>query len=53
LDRSDYNDWILAGDFNLYRSPDDRNKPGGNPREIQMFNELIIDLDITEIPFSG
>jgi hypothetical protein len=34
LDRTDYNDWIMAGDFNLYRSPEDRNKPGGNVIEM-------------------
>lgn len=53
LDVSDFNDWILAGDFNLYRSAEDRNKPGGNAGEIQMFNELIMDLDLVEILFSG
>lgn len=53
LNSSDFNNWILAGDFNLYRSTDDRNKPGGNLGEIQMFNEFIIDLDLVEIPFSG
>lgn len=53
LDQSDFNGWILAGDFNLYRSSDDRNKSGGNNLDMQMFNELIIDLDVTEIPFSG
>jgi hypothetical protein len=53
MDKSDFNEWILAGDFNLYRSAEDRSKPGGNIGEMQMFNELIIDFDISEIPFSG
>lgn len=26
---SDTTNWILVGDFNLYRRPSDRNKPGG------------------------
>lgn len=53
LDKADINDWLLTGDFNLYRSPEDRNKPGGNLGDMQMFNELIIDLDLSDIPFSG
>lgn len=40
LDKSDFSEWILAGDFNLYRSTEDRNKPGGNFSEMQMFNDL-------------
>jgi hypothetical protein len=31
----------------------DRNKPGGILGEIQMFNNLIIDLDLAKVPFSG
>jgi exonuclease III len=53
LDKTDYNEWIMVGDFNLYRSPEDRNKPDGNSAKMQMFNELIIDLDVLEIPLSG
>lgn len=29
IDIPDSINWIVVGDFNLYRSPDDRNKPGG------------------------
>lgn len=53
LDSSSYDDWILAGDFNLYRSMEDRNKPGGDPNEMQLFNNVISDLDLIDIPFSG
>lgn len=53
LDRSNFSEWILVGDFNLYRSGEDRNKPDGNANDMQMFNELIVDLDLSEIPFSG
>lgn len=53
LDTSTFEDWILAGDFNMYRSIDDRNKPGGDAGEMQMFNSLISDLELVEIPFSG
>lgn len=30
FDTSDFDDWILAGDFNMYRQSDNRNKPGGD-----------------------
>lgn len=53
FDTSEFKDWILAGDFNLYRQPENRNKPGGDLSEINLFNELISDLDLTEIPFTG
>lgn len=53
LDTSLFDNWILGGDFNLYRSPSDRNKPGGDVGEIDMFNSMIADLDLMEIPFSG
>lgn len=53
LDSFDFDDWILAGDFNLFREPSNRNKPGGDLQEMNMFNELISDLDLVEIPFSG
>jgi hypothetical protein len=28
------NDWLIVGDFNLIRSPSDRNKPSGNLNEM-------------------
>lgn len=52
LDTSDFDDWILAGDFNLIREPN-RNKAGGDISEMNLFNELILDLDLVEIPFNG
>jgi hypothetical protein len=53
LDTSSFEDWALGGDFNLFRNPENRNKPGGDIREMCMFNEMITDLDLVEIPFSG
>lgn len=53
LDTSDFDLWIIGGDFNLIRHPENRNKPGRNLGEMNMFNELITDLDLVEIPFSG
>lgn len=52
LDTSDYDNWVLGCDFNLIRSPKNRNKPGGDLSEMNMFNELISDLDLVDLPFS-
>jgi hypothetical protein len=30
FDTSDFDDWIIAGDFNLIRKPKNRNKPCGD-----------------------
>lgn len=46
-------DWIVMGDFNLIRSLEDRNKPGGDISEIMMFNAAISHLGIQEIPLQG
>lgn len=53
LDSSSFDDWLLTCDFNLYRGPDNRNKPGGDHSEMQLLNNTIIDLDLINIPFSG
>lgn len=53
LDTADYDDWLLARDFNLIRGPDNKNKQGGDLSEMNMFNELISDLDLAKTPFSG
>lgn len=53
FDTTSFEDWILGGDFNLIRGPKNRNKPGGDQAEMNMFNELISDLDLVEVPFSG
>jgi hypothetical protein len=52
LDTSSFENWILAGDFNLYRNQENRSKPGGDLGEMQMFNNTINDLDLLEIPFN-
>jgi hypothetical protein len=46
-------DWLIVGDFNLIRSPNDRNKPGGNLNEMLLFNEAISNLGLIEIPMKG
>lgn len=53
FDTSTFHDWLLGGDFNLIRHSDNRNKPGGDISEMFLFNSLIADLDLVEIPFSG
>lgn len=46
-------DWLLLGDFNLMRSPDNRNKPGGDLTEMFLFNEAISALRLVELPLNG
>ena len=45
--------WMLGGDFNLIGSPHDRNRPGGDTNNMLMFNSLIQQLDLVEIPLKG
>jgi len=52
LDTSEFDDWLLSGDFNLIRQPENRNKPGGDLSEMNFFNEIISNLDLLEIPFN-
>jgi exonuclease III len=53
FDTTSFDHWTLGGDFNLIRSPKNRNKQGGDIGEMNLFNEMISDLDLVEIPFSG
>lgn len=46
-------DWIVVGDFNLYRNPDDRNKAGADYNEMLMFNGAISALGLTKLPLKG
>jgi hypothetical protein len=52
LDSFDFEDWIIVGDFNLYRSPKNRNKPRGVLSKMQLFNDMILDLNLLDIPLS-
>jgi hypothetical protein len=38
--------WMLIGDFNFYRSLQDRNREGGNMQDIMVFNEIISNLGL-------
>jgi hypothetical protein len=49
----DHVDWLVVGDFYLYRNPEDRNKPGADSSEMQLFNEAISKLGLMELPLKG
>ena len=44
---------MIMGDFNFYGSLSDRNKSGGNMNDIMIFNEIISNLGLLEIPLKG
>lgn len=50
VDMHEQMDWLLVGDFNLLRSPDDSNKPGGDITEMIQFNEAISNQGLIKIP---
>jgi hypothetical protein len=43
-------DWLVVGDFNLLRKPEDINREGAYLNEIFLFNEAISKLDLIEFP---
>jgi exonuclease III len=45
--------WLIVGDFNLIRSQENRNKPGGNIQEMLAFNDAISNLRLVELPLKG
>jgi hypothetical protein len=45
--------WIFLGDFNMIRSPDNRNKSGGDHLRMMSFNFAISQLGLQEIPLKG
>ena len=45
--------WLVVGDFNLMRKPEDRNRPRVNITEMLLFNEDISSLGLAEIPLHG
>ena len=42
-------EWLLVGDFNLIRNPDDKSKPGGKMSEMLQFNIVISHLGLVDI----
>lgn len=49
----DYVDWLVVGDFNFYRNPEDVNKPGIFVTDMLLFNEAISFLGLIELPLKG
>jgi hypothetical protein len=45
--------WIVMGDFNLIRCPENRNRPGGNVNEMLLFNDVISHLDLVKVPLKN
>jgi hypothetical protein len=45
--------WLLAGDFNFYRSEENRNREGGNLQDMCTFNNFINSHGLVEIPILG
>jgi hypothetical protein len=46
-------DWLVIGDFNLIRKSEDRNKSGGNVREMLDFNAAINRHGLEELRLNG
>ena len=46
-------DWLLLGDFNYMRAPDNRNKLGRNLTDMITFNDIIRKQQLIEIPVQG
>jgi hypothetical protein len=45
--------WMILGDFNLIRSPENRNREGGDVNNMLLFNRIISQHDLEEIPLKG
>jgi hypothetical protein len=45
--------WLFLGDFNFYRSLEDRNKHGENLNDTFLFNDIIGQLGLVELPIKG
>nr|XP_020149932.1 uncharacterized protein LOC109735140 [Aegilops tauschii subsp. strangulata] len=45
--------WLLLWDFNFLRSLDKRNLPGGDLNDMFIFNEIIGNLGLLELPIKG
>ena len=45
--------WLFLGDFNFYKSLENRNRPGGNLGDTLIFNDAIGHLGLIELPLKG
>ena len=50
---ADTDNWIFLGDFNFYRSLQNRNRPGGNLADTLIFNDAIGHLGLVELQLKG
>lgn len=50
LDIEPNENWIIMGDFNFYRFVQNRNRPGGDMNDIFLYNDMISNLGLIEIP---
>jgi hypothetical protein len=53
LDIPEGENYIILGDFNFYRSLENRNRSGGNFQDTLIFNEAIDHLGLVELPLKG
>jgi hypothetical protein len=53
LDSTQMKLWMLVGDFNLIREPENRSRPGGDNNNMLYFNTVIQAHDLEEIPLKG
>jgi hypothetical protein len=44
---------MIVGDFNFYRSIENRNREWANIQDIMTFNQIISNLSLQEIPLKG
>lgn len=49
----EFTEWLMVGDFNLIRRPEDRNREGGDAAEMYLFNEAIDTLGLIELLMHG
>lgn len=53
IDIPDDEDWIILGDFNLYRYPKNRNREGANLNDMFLFNSTISHMVLSDIPLQS
>ena len=53
LQISNTDNWIILGDFNFYRSTENRNRSGDNISDTFLFNEAIGESGLIELPLKG
>jgi exonuclease III len=53
LDSSNMIHWIIMGDFNVIRAPEDISRTRGDCNNMMLFKAVIQDHDLEEIPLKG